>query len=284
MTEELTPSATSKAPDGNVTFLFCGLSISNLNGGAWRTAVLEDTGAPAHGASHGFRATAYHLDRTGHVFRAAPISIAEYSSDRFRYLRFEAAANAMTGGTHSASDAGNYHIQHMGDFAEFEAASNKRVKFQRSGHVRITRIDLNGGIGFAATLGTDADGNPVMYSFNGGSARFLGKCFGIEMKCSAGSSINVISNNDNSSSSIAESLFVPRDGGRLLVILDNDCDNPTTDVDFPFYYNDPSNGHHGIVDPRRKATLARPFPLKPMIGRVACNAMLATAIEGDFPG
>ena len=91
---------------------------------------------------------------------------------------------------------------------------------------------------------------------------------GIALKREPGTVFSVQSHNDlNESYKLEER--VP-DGGRLVIILDNDCHNTTDINDIQYYYNDGSQ-HHGIV--------VKPAS-EPAGGKVACNARRVTAVAG----
>jgi hypothetical protein len=254
----------------NVIIELCGLSISHLfkpsaADAVWETAVLENTGAPDHGGDHAFEMR--WPDGFSGEFTAQNLP-SYHNRTRTIVITPEKCNTPATEYRPSPSDT--YSIEHIGDFSTFEP--NGEVNFRPSNEVLLTKVKVFGGEAFTSRF---ADG---MYTFNNGSSKQLGKCLAFRLECEIGSSIEIAAANDNGES-FKYTLQVPVDK-HLVIQLHNDCDNPTTIVDFPYYYNDDGN-FLGIVDPRNMATLHWQISVeKEMLsGKVACNAMRASKLE-----
>ena len=103
------------------------------------------------------------------------------------------------------------------------------------------------------------------------------------MQCEPGSLIRcrIYSNGKNAH---ARNLKVPPVGHSLQILLDNDCDHNDPNIDFPFYYNDPGKmpPRYGVVVPKNETTMQADLPVVKgrRNGRVACNAMIASELDG----
>ena len=283
MSPQTNPFPHGTPPPGNVFFLFCGLSISHLNSkratAIWESAILENTGAPQHAGDMGFRISVTVRSSSGHIVEQFPIDLPEFNLARNRFLTFDAEKNATPGGLYNKARAGQYSSTHVGDFAQFEQPPDRGVLFKRSNTVKISKVRINGGLGFTGILSQAVSGKPQGYKFNKSSTRWLAKCFGVALNCDPGSVINGYINNHGRRAS-GKKFRVPPKGHTITFLLHNDCEHEGLQNDFPYYYNDlraqPKN--YGIVVPRFKAKLTLVSMNKN--GRVACNAMLASELDG----
>lgn len=246
-------ASTSTPPKGNITFLLCGLAISQLHEDEWKSVILDSTGAPNHSRGNNLRVTVLSIGKDDRI-SIDSILLPPFNNNKDRFLDFSCETNCeSTSSPYKDHAAGDYHLDHIVDFAKYSTRPKSEVLIQRSNQVQITKARFPKGIGFTAMR----------------DEMKIGKHFGVSVKCSSKTRLLVESYNNNGGA-YSYKFEVP-DEGRLVVILDNDCHNTIGANDMPYYYND-GGSHQGII-------VHPPEDPSPG-GKVACNARQVSYING----
>lgn len=173
------------------------------------------------------------------------------------------------------------HIKWMGDFNSDELYG-RAITVRRPIAYKLTKVELNAGMGFTGRLAFGDDHDPDLYRFDKATNqdRILGHWLGIANSCPEGSELEISLNGVKYPVPERYSKF---ESGKLLYLfVDNVCDNPSCDNrnDFHYYFRPRGMVREAMI-PLIHVSPLLPTKKKDEQWRIACNAMLASEISGS---